>query len=117
MSHNPSTDLINELEYIYNFLSRESQEQKSKTQLKILIKNYDKILLLMGSDYKKIIESVVNEKFIQFFDKRGLGGYLSLMNDLLQLNQEQLNKLLFKQKISSITTKLIKSKYKYKKLI
>ena len=92
---------------------------KSKVipKLKDLIINYDKILILMGSDYKKIIESVVNEKFIHFFDKRGLGGYLSLMNDLLQLNQEQLSKLLFKQKINPITTKLIKSKYKYKKLM
>jgi len=95
----------------------ENLKPKVIPKLKNLIKNYDKILLLMGSDYKKIIESVVNEKFIQFFDKRGLGGYLSLMNELLQLNQEQLNKLLFKQNLSPITAKLIKSKYKFKKLI
>lgn len=87
-------------------------------KLNSLMNNYDKILLLMGKDYKKIIESVVNEKFIHFFDKRGLGGYLSLMNDLLQLNQKQLYKLLFEQKSNPLTTKLIKSyKYKYKKLM
>jgi len=87
-------------------------------KLNKMIDNYDKILLLMGNDYKKILESVVNDNFIHFFDKRGLGGYLSLMNDLLQLNQEQLYKLLFEQKRNPITTKLIKSyKYKYKKLI
>ncbi len=89
-------------------------------KLNDLIDNYDKILLLMGKDYKKIIESesAVNEKFLHFFDKRGLGGYLSLMNDLLQLNQKQLYKLLFEQKCNPITAKLIKSyKYKYKKLI
>ena len=87
-------------------------------KLKNMTYNYDKILILMGIDYKKIIESAVNEKFIHFFDKRGLGGYLSLMNDLLQLNQKQLYKLLFEQKSNPITAKLIKSyKYKFRKLV
>lgn len=96
----------------------ENLKPKVIPKLNDLIKNYDKILLLMGNDYNKIIESIVNEKFIYFFDKRGLGGYLSLMNDLLQLNQEQLYKLLFEQRSNPITAKLIKSyKYKYKKLM
>lgn len=96
----------------------ENLKPKVIPKLNHLINNYDKILLLMGKDYNKIIESVINEKFIHFFDKRGLGGYLSLMNDLLQLNQKQLYKLLFEQKSNPITAKLIKSyKYKYNKLI
>ena len=96
----------------------ENLKPKVIPKLNDLIKNYDKILLLMGNDYNKIIESIVNEKFFYFFDKRGLGGYLSLMNDLLQLNQEQLYKLLFEQRSNPITAKLIKSyKYKYKKLM
>jgi len=96
----------------------ESLRSKVIPKLNALIDNYDKILILMGSDYKKIIESVVNEKFILFFDKRGLGGYLSLMKYLLHLNQEQLFKLLFEQKNNPITTKLIKSyNYEFKKLM
>ena len=96
----------------------ENLKPKVIPKLNDIINNYDKILLLMGNDYKRIIEPVVNEKFINFFDKRGLGGYLSLMNDLLQLNHVQLYKVLFEQNNTPITVKLIKSyKFKYKKLM
>ncbi|MHA1280971.1 MAG: DUF6884 domain-containing protein [Promethearchaeota archaeon] len=80
-------------------------------RLRILIKkkNYDKILVFMGEDYKKVIEPLLkteNVKFIIFFDKRGLGGYLSLMKTLLKLNKGKLLKLIFNQdnKIITINT-------------
>ena len=73
-------------------------------KLNKLLNNYDKILLIMGEDYKKILDPLKNDKFIYFFDKRGLGGYLSLMTQLLKLEEKILYKLIFENKIITIET-------------
>ena len=76
---------------------------------------YDKILLIMGEDYKKIIEPFRNDKFLNFFDNRGLGGYKALMKDLLSLTERNLYKLLFSQNNKEINNLMVKN-FIYKKL-
>lgn len=73
-------------------------------KLNKLINNYDMILVIMGEDYKKIIDPLKNDKFIYFFDKRGLGGYLSLMTLLLKLEDNVLYKLILENKIITVET-------------
>lgn len=67
------------------------------------IPNYDRVLILMGGDYKQVIESLVNYKFVFFFDRRGIGGYKSLMTSLFKLDKKNLFKLLFQEKENTIT--------------
>jgi len=87
-------------------------------ELKKIINNYDKILLLMGEDYKKIIKPIIDDKFVFFFDERGLGGYKSLMTHLLKMNKKNLFKLIFEQKRKRITIELINNvNFKFKTLI
>ena len=66
-----------------------------------IIPLYDKILVIMGENYKKIVMSP-SDKFLFFYDNRGLGGYKALMNDLLLLNEKKLYKLLFNQDTKQI---------------
>ncbi len=83
-------------------------------KLKTIIKNYKRILIIMGDDYKKIINPVRSEKFVYSFDKRGLGGYLSLMSKLLTLEEKILHKLILKNKTISI--EIIEKSYKFQTL-
>jgi len=81
-----------------------------------IIPLYDKILVIMGENYKKIVMSP-SDKFLFFYDNRGLGGYKALMNDLLRLNKKNLYKLLFYQDTKQIDINYIKKfKFKFKKL-
>ncbi|MHA1911377.1 MAG: hypothetical protein ACTSYA_06750 [Candidatus Kariarchaeaceae archaeon] len=82
MGHNPSIDLINELQYIYDFLSRESQEHKSETQLKILIrKKIDSVSVFLNQ--------LNNAKDISVEDKtEALEKALYLMNDIIYAEPE-----------------------------
>lgn len=82
-------------------------KEKVKPILAPIIEDYDKILLLMGEKYKKILQELSNGKFIYFFDKRGLGGYKSLMKHLLELKKRELFKLLFELKENIITIETI----------
>ncbi|MHA1232446.1 MAG: DUF6884 domain-containing protein [Candidatus Helarchaeota archaeon] len=87
-------------------------------KLKNIIKNYDKILLLLGANYRKVIEPIMTDKFITFFDKRGLGGYKSLINFLLKLNKKDLYKLIYKEWKDPLTINKIKNIcIKYKALV
>lgn len=83
---------------------------------KTLIK-YDKILIIMGENYKKIISPLMSEKFINFFDNRGLGGYNSLMAEILKMDKKKLYKMLFEQNNTEITVKTLeKNNIKFKSL-
>jgi len=53
---------------------------KISDKINQVIKDYDKIIVIMGSDYRKVLEPFFNEKFIVVFDKRGIGGYLQLVS-------------------------------------
>jgi len=83
-------------------------QKKIIPKLYNIINKYDKILILMGEDYKNIIKPISNENFIYFFDNRGLGGYKSLLTHLIKMERKNLSKLLFYQKEKIITVDLIK---------
>ena len=91
----------------------ENQQDIRKLQKKVnpellkIIDEYDKILVLMGEDYKKIIKPISNDNMIYFFDKRGMGGYKSLMKNLLKIEKRQLYNILFKQELETITIDVI----------
>ena len=97
-----------EIEYYNKKIENNEDIQKLQElvnpKLNKLLNNYDKILLIMGEDYKKILDPLKNDKFIYFFTKRGLGGYLSLMTQLLKLEEKILYKLIFENKIITIET-------------
>ena len=98
------------IEYYNKIIKDKNDIEKLKElvnpKLKKIVKDYLKVLIIMGEDYKKIIEPIKNEKFVYFFDKRGLGGYLSLMSQILKMKENDLFKLLFEEK--TITINLIK---------
>ena len=71
------------------------------------LEEYDRILILMGEKYKKVLQEHKNSKFLEFFDKRGLGGYKSLMNKLLKMEQKKLLSLIFKKEVHVITIDLL----------
>lgn len=87
-------------------------QKKVFPKLRNIINKYDKILILMGEDYKNIIKPISNENFIYFFDNRGLGGYKSLLTHLLKMERRNLFKLLFYQNEKIITVDLINNNFK-----
>ncbi len=82
--------------------------EKINPKLNKLIDNYDKILLIMGKNYRNIIEPITNKKYVYFYDKRGLGGYKSLMKYLIKYQKKDLYKLIFEHKKNIITMDLLK---------
>ncbi|MEA3248410.1 MAG: hypothetical protein U9Q73_01765 [Nanoarchaeota archaeon] len=53
---------------------------KISVKINQVIKDYDKIIVIMGSNYRKVLEPFYTDKFIIVFDKRGIGGYLQLVS-------------------------------------
>jgi len=53
---------------------------KIKQKIEQIIRDYEKIIVIMGNNYRKALEPFFNEKFIIIFDKRGIGGYLQLVS-------------------------------------
>ena len=53
---------------------------------------YDLIIVIMGKNYREVIEPLFNDKFIIIYDKRGIGGYLSLISWFNKLQTDQLLK-------------------------
>ncbi len=97
-----------EIEYYNKRIENNEDLQKLQKlvnpKLNKAINSYDKILIIMGEAYKKILDPIKSDKFIYFFDKRGLGGYLSLMSQLLKLEEKILYKLIFENNIINIET-------------
>ena len=56
------------------------------------IERYDLIIVIMGKNYREVIEPLFNNKFIIIYDKRGIGGYLSLISWFNKLQTDQLLK-------------------------
>ena len=44
----------------------------------------------MGKNYREVVEPLFNDKFIIIYDKRGIGGYLSLISRFNKLHTDQL---------------------------
>jgi len=70
--------------------------RKSFPKLFRAIERYDLIIVIMGKNYREVIEPVFNDKFIVIYDKRGIGGYLSLISRFNKLHTTQLLKELEK---------------------
>jgi len=58
-------------------------------KLKPMIENYDKILVIMGKNYRDVIRSLINDKFIIITHKKGLFGYLSLVSNWNKLTKSE----------------------------
>jgi len=41
---------------------------------------YDVIIVIMGNNYRKVMEPLFDNKFLIIYDRRGIGGYLSLIS-------------------------------------
>ena len=75
------------------------------------IERYDLIIVVMGKNYREVIEPLFNEKFIIIYDKRGIGGYLSLISKFNKIPTIQLLKELEKFRFPALKqTPLIKEK-------
>ncbi len=53
-------------------------------------RNYDLILVIMGGRYREVIKPFFDNKFHVVFDKRGIGGYLSIVSRYRKLKTIQL---------------------------
>ena len=58
--------------------------------------NYDLIIIILGKKYLEVIEPFIDNKFLILYDKRGIGGYLSLLSQYNKLPKKQLLKELEK---------------------
>jgi len=58
-------------------------------KLNILIEDYDRIIVIMGKNYREVIRSQINEKFIVITDNRGFFGYLSLVSKWNKLSNKE----------------------------
>ena len=75
------------------------------------IERYDLIIIIMGKNYREVVEPLFNDKFIIIYDKRGIGGYLSLISRFNKLHTNQLLNELEKFRFSVLKqTLLIKEK-------
>ena len=72
------------------------------------IERYDLIIVIMGKNYREVIEPLFNDKFIVIYDKRGIGGYLSLISWFNKLHTNQLLKELEKFRFSVLKQTLTK---------
>ncbi len=52
--------------------------------------NYEKVLLIMGRTYKKVLENIDSNIRVSFYDNRGIGGYKQLMVILSNMNKKSL---------------------------
>ena len=65
-------------------------------------KIYDLIIVIMGKNYREVIEPLFNERFIIIYDKRGIGGYLSLISKFNKLSTNQLLKAFEKFRFTTL---------------
>ena len=58
-------------------------------KLETLIPDYDKIIVLMSKNYRRVIEPLVNEKFVVIHHKKGIFGYNKLIFECNKLPTEE----------------------------
>lgn len=59
-------------------------------KLSPLIERNDIIFVVMGNTYRKVVEPLINEKFIILTHKKGIFGYISTVSKLLKLSKREL---------------------------
>ena len=77
----------------------------SSKLMKIHAQN-DLIIVILGKKYLEVIEPLIDTKFIIIQDKRGIGGYLSLLSHFSKLPKNQLLDELEKFRIKKITSRI-----------
>jgi len=75
-------------------------------KLSKILPEYDSIILIMGKTYRKVIEPLINHKFIVIVDKRGIFGYLSIISKYLKLPKAQVLKELERFRIQEGNTNI-----------
>ncbi len=55
---------------------------QSNEKLKVLIANYDQIIIIMGRFYRSVFSDLTNEKITIIDDERGIGGYYQKVVEL-----------------------------------
>ncbi|MBA7467105.1 hypothetical protein ES707_02301 [subsurface metagenome] len=60
---------------------------------------YDLIIVILGKKYLEVIEPLIDNKFLILYDRRGIGGYLSLFSKYNKLPKNQLLKELEKFRV------------------
>ncbi|MBN2157710.1 MAG: peroxide stress protein YaaA [Candidatus Lokiarchaeota archaeon] len=74
-------------------------------QFEKYLQNYDKILVIMGKKYRKVVEDYLDHpKVVIAIDKRGIGGYLQLISTLLKKEPKRLIEIISKQKVIELPT-------------
>lgn len=53
-------------------------------------RDYDVIIVIMGKNYREVLKPFFDNRFYAVYDKRGIGGYKSLMANYLKLPTRQL---------------------------
>jgi len=61
--------------------------------------DYGLIIVILGKKYLEVIEPLISAKFLVIYDKRGIGGYLSLFSRYNKLPKNQLLKELEKFRV------------------
>lgn len=85
----------------------------SKIRIKVLPKlislwkSYNIIIVIMGKNYRAVLEPLFDNKFIVVYDKRGIGGYLSLLSKYNKLTTEQFLKEIEQFRIINFEGKLL----------
>lgn len=72
-----------------------NKEEIAKIRSKIILKtcqiwrDYDLIIIFMGKKYRNVLEPFFDNKFIVIHDRRGIGGYLSLISHYNQISRQE----------------------------
>lgn len=66
---------------------------KIRNEIKLKIcqiwRDYDLIIIFMGKKYRNVLEPFFDNKFIVIYDRRGIGGYLSLASHYNQISRQE----------------------------
>ena len=69
-------------------------------------KDYDLIIVMLGKKYLEVIEPLIDNKFLILYDRRGIGGYLSLFSKYNKLSKNQLLKELEKFRVKKFQSEI-----------
>ncbi len=64
-----------------------------------IYRDYDLIIVMLGKKYLEVIEPLIDNKFLILYDRRGIGGYLSLFSKYNKLPKKRLLKELEKFRV------------------
>jgi len=63
--------------------------KKIITKISQIWRSYDEIIIIMGKNYREVLEPFFDKKFIIIFDRRGIFGYLNLLSHYNNITKKQ----------------------------